>query len=196
MALTQAQLYTRFKTHLRAESATPTPVDINDASITEFANGRTGDVIKLIKDSVHFPSLQNIDTSLTFASGYATLPADYMLATALKVTTTSPVVSKKDCRLTFDHTEFARWDSSNFLLTPSQERPVALVADKVYIKPTTLTTGYFDYIEKHPTISGTQGTVFDDIGDSVLIDLILADYYGFIEEDGLQEKHLKLAGVI
>jgi hypothetical protein len=176
--------------------ATPAVNDLHNTSITEFANQHTADVIRILKDVVHYPSLHNIDTALTFASGYASLPSDYLLATAVKVTTTSPAVTKKRCRLFFKHQDFARMDSSNFILTPNQERPVALVADKIYIKPTTLTAGFLDYIEKHPTISGSQGTVFDVMGDNILVNLILASYYGFIEEEGLQEKHLKLAGAI
>lgn len=196
MALSRADLRTRFKTHIRAEMGTPAVNDIDDNSIDEFAQQHCADVISML-DPTHYSALIVPDSSLTFASGYEDLPSDYELALAVKLATTSPSVTKRNCELLFDPQEFARRDSSNFVLTPDQDHPVALVAnDRVYIKPTTLTTGYLDYAKTHPTLGDSQGTEFSSAGDSVLINLMLASYYTFLEEDELQEKHLKLAGAI
>jgi len=187
--------------------STPSVNDIADASITEFAKQRTGDVIDILTDyrlpnelrnrraAEHFPSLINVDTSLTFSSGAAALPSGYQTALSVKVNTVTPAVTKRFCRLLFDASEFARWDSSNFVYTPDQERPIAYAGDQIYIKPSTLTAGFIDFVETHPTISGSQGTVFSPLGDNILIDLILADYYAFIEEADLMNLHLKSAEV-
>ena len=106
------------------------------------------------------------------------------------------MLSKKKCRLTLDPNIFATWDGGNFVLTPSQYQPIALVAgDKVFIKPT-LSTGYLDYVKKHPTIGASQGSLFSPTGDNILVNLILADYYSHIQEPELQAAKLKLAGAI
>jgi len=177
--------------------STPAVNDLQDSSIDEFAQQHCTDVIQILKDPLHYSALVVTDSSLTFSSGAEDLPSDYELALAVKVETTSPSVSKRNCELLFDPQEFAKRDSSNFVLTPDQDHPAVLVANgKAYIKPTTLTTGYLDYVKTHPTLGASQGTVFSSVGDNVLIDLILASYYGFIEEFELQATHLKLAGAI
>ena len=174
--------------------------DIHDDSIDGFAQKRTADVINIIaypelpeeernaRAVEHFPELIVTDGSLTFSSGSASIPSTCVTPLTLKVTTTSPSVTKKYARLLMDPDEFARWDSSNFVYTPNQERPVALYSDKVYIKPSTLTAGYLDYVKEHPAISG--GTKFSPKGDNILIHLILSDYYTFIEEYDLANLHL------
>lgn len=71
---------------------------------------------------------------------------------------------------------------------------------KLYIKPTSHSTAYLDYAKQHPTISGSQDTVFSEIGDDVLIELFMAQYYTF-KADGdsdsvlaaLSQKHLNKA---
>jgi hypothetical protein len=73
------------------------------------------------------------------------------------------------------------------------ERPIVLAADTIRVKPATITAGTIDYLKLHPTISGSQGTVFSQIGDDMLIHLIMSDYYSFIEEPELMATHLKLA---
>lgn len=197
MSLTRAEIRTRVKTHLRAEMSTPAVNDFNDNSIDEFAQQHCADVIHILNDPSHYPSLIVIDSSLTFSSGTASLPSDYELATSVKVTTTDPAVTKRDCKLLFNPADFSKLDSFNFILTPDQDHPVVLVANgNAYVRPTSITAGYLDYVKEHPTLSATQGTVFDSIGDNVLINLILASYYGFIEEFELQANHLKLAGAI
>ena len=196
MALSLANIRTRVKTHIRAEMATPAVNDLNNASIDGWANEHCTDVIRILKDPVHFSSLIVPDTSITFSSGYASLPTGYELALAVKVATTTPTVTKRNCELLFDPQEFAKRDSSNFILTPDNDHPVVLIANaRAYIKPTALTTGYLDYVKKHPTITTSQDTLFDSMGDKVLIDLILSSYYGFLEEYELQANHQKLAGV-
>jgi len=192
--MTLAELQTRVKTHIRAELSTPAVNDLNDNSIAEFANEHTGDVISLL-DTSHYSELIEVDYSLTFASGYEDLPSNYQKAIAVKVTTTDPAVTKKDCRLFFDPAKFSRLDSSNFVITPTQRQPVALVAeDKVFVKPDTLTTGFLDYVKEHPTITSTQGTLFSPQGDNILVRFVLYDYYIFLEEPDLAAAQLKLIG--
>ena len=197
--MTRAALLARVKTHIRAELASGDLAvnDIHNDSIYEFAQQHCTDVIHILKDTSHFSALVEVDTSFDFSTGSKALPSDYELALAVKVTTTSPSVTKRNCELLFNPAEFAKRDSANFVLTPDQDHPVVLIADdKAYIKPTTLTTGYLDYVKTHPTLGSSQGTEFDSMGDNVLVNLVLASYYGFLEEFDLQANHLKLAGAV
>lgn len=95
-------------------------------------------------------------------------------------------VSERLVRLYTDPAEFARFDSSNFFLTPNVAFPVGLIADKVYVKPTSITSGKFTYVKSHPTITAGQDTVFDDVADNLLILHILKEYYAFIEAPDLK----------
>lgn len=194
--MTLAQIRTRVKTHIRAEMSTPAVNDIDDASIDEFANEHTGDVVNLL-DPTHYPDLVIIDSSLIFAVGEYALPADYEKGIAVKVNTVSPAITKKSCRLFFDPSAYAKMDSSNFVNTPSQKQPVSLIAEgKVYIKPSALNSaaGHLDYIKKHPTITVSQDTLFSDSGDNMLVRFILADYYNFLEMPDLAAIQLNLIG--
>jgi hypothetical protein len=161
--------------------------------INTLADTRLPREARAERASEHFPSLIARDTALVFASGYASLPTAYLTALSVRATTTSPAVTDRYCRLLFDDDEFSRWDSSNFVYTPNQERPIALAADKIYIKPTALTAGKIDYIKTHPTFGASQATVFSPTGDNVLIELVLYNYYNFIEEFDLASLHLNKA---
>ncbi len=179
MSITRAVLYTRVKTRIRADLATPTVDDLDDNSITTWANEKLAQVIEMLKDPIHFTALVAIGTnlgSLTLFAGkkYAALPSSYLRAVAVKVGST-----RRKCRLYFDPVEFSRFDSSNFVLTPNDNYPVALAADKIYVIPTSITTAYIDYIKSHPDLSGSQGTLFDGLGDEVLTLLVTAEYYKF-----------------
>jgi len=191
--MTQAEILTRVKTQIRAEMGTPSVSDLHATTISQWATEELYNVILILKDSRHFPSLVAIDTSLTFTSGSAALPSGFWWPSTvkqqegmkdlltLKVTANS-VTKRYTPLLTPD--EYARLDSSNFVLTPSTKFPIGMIADKVYVKPTTITAGYIDYITTHQAIA--SGTEFDEVGDNVLISLILARYYEYRELPDLQ----------
>lgn len=177
--MTRANLVTRVKTRIRADLATPTVDDLDDNSIYTWANEKLALVVEMLKDPIHYPALVVIGTnlgSLTLYGGkkYAALPSNYLRAVAVKVGS-----SRRKCRLYFDPVEFARYDSSNFVLTPDSDYPLALAADKIYVLPTSTTAAYLDYIKKHPDLSGSVGTSFDGLGDEVLTLLVVAEYYKF-----------------
>jgi len=201
--MTLAELELRVKTQLRAEMGTPALNNLHDDSIKQWANEEVYNVIIMLGDPQHFPSLNAIDTSLTFSSGKADLPSDFWLPKneaktekyiedfiSLKVTANS--VTKRNVVL-LSPGEFARQDSSNFVLTPTTIFPAGMIADQVYIKPTSITAGYLDFITTHQTISDSLGTEFDELGDNVLVRLVMARFYEFREFPDLQGQALSFA---
>jgi len=198
--MTLAELRTRVKTQLRAEMSTPSVSDLDDNSIEQWGDEELINVILILKDSRHFPALVSIDHSLTFTSGSVALPSDFWwpksanqqesMKDLLSLKVTANAVTKR--RATpLTPSEFAGFDSSNFVLTPSTKFPVWMIADQIYVKPTTITAGYLDYIVEHQAIS--SGTQFDAVGDNVLVQLVMARYYDFRELPDLQAQALKRA---
>jgi len=201
--MTLAELELRVKTQLRAEMGTPALNNLHDDSIKQWANEEVYNAIILLGNPLHFPELNVIDQSVTFSSGSATLPSDFWFPkseskqqsyikdlVSLKVTANS-VTYRRVVLLT--PAEFARQDSSNFVLTPTTIFPAGMIADKVYIKPTSITAGFLDYIQTHQTISDSLGTQLDEHGDNVLVRLVMARFYEFREFPDLQANALKVA---
>jgi len=196
LAITLTNIKTRFKTRVRADLAAASLAvsDIHDDSITQWANEETATVIHALKEPyLHFLELIVPDGAITFSSGSSAYPsANHQRTISVKVTSSyldkdgdTITLTDRRARLTYDNDEFNRFDSSNFLTTPTGKRPMVLVANKLYVKPTTITAGKITYIDSHPLITGDQDTVFDDVGDNLLILLIIRRYYQFIEEEGL-----------
>lgn len=194
MAIAYTEIRQRVQRRIRADLATASLAvnDLHTDAIDGWANEHTADVINILQDPMHFPSLLVVDGALTFTSGSVAFPSLYQRHVALKVTSTytdkdGSTVTSTDRRAQIFTApdEFAKYDSSNFLLTPTGRWPIALVADKVYVKPTSITAGKFTYIKSHPTIGASQATVFDDTGDNLLVLLILKEYYTYLEEDGV-----------
>lgn len=194
MAISRTTIRERVRRRIRADLATAslsTPRFHNDA-IDGYAQEATAEVTRLLAnpqvfDAVHFPSLVVIDGAKTFSSGSAALPTAYQWWVSLKVTSTyidkngdTQILTDRRCRITTDPDEFHRLDSSNFLTTPDGRRPVALVADTVKIKPTSITAGKFTYVKTHPALS-TNNTAYDDLGDNLLILHVIREYYRFRE---------------
>lgn len=160
-------------------------------------------------------ALKVVDANLSFSGGQATLPTDFGMAIAVKANVGG--VSKKKCILTTDPQIFAQLDSANFLTTPTNEFPFVLIADgkaylksalggsitgyldyirkppfamaangNLYVKPTSHTTSKLDYVKNHPAVSG--GTKFSELGDEILVELIVAEVFGFLELPDLTAK--------
>ncbi len=202
--MTLAEIETRVKTQIRAEESSPSLNNLHDNSIAQWANEEVFNVILLLGNPLHFPALVTIDKSLTFSSGIAILPGDFWFpetkeqqeafisSSLLSLKVTANSVTKRNVTIKTPN-EFARQDSSNFVLTPTTVFPCGMIADKVHIKPTSITQGYLDYIEKHDTIDDSNGTQIDELGDNVLIQKILARYYDFRELPDLESKSLAMA---
>ena len=181
MAISLATLKTRVKTRIRADLATPAVNNLDDKSIETWANEYKSVVIQILRDPRHFNKLIVFDSTLTISNGKAALPADYEMAVAVKVKTTTE--AKRQAILTFDPQEFNSFDNSNFVTKVTEKFPLALVANgNLYVKPDSITNAYMDYIKRHPTISDSQGTLWNDIADNVLTELIVASYFSFLEE--------------
>ena len=199
--MTLANLKIAVKTQIRAElaSGSLSVSDIHDDSISQWAGEEIYNVI-LMLGKTHYPALNVIDGSLTFSSGSVALPNDFwwpanaenqsIVRDMLSLKLTIATITKKRVRLVSSR-EFARYDDSNFALTPSLSFPIGMIADKIYIKPTTPIAGYFDYIKTHQAIA--SGTQFDEIGDNVLVRKILARYFEFNELHDLQIQSLNIA---
>ena len=189
--MTLAELKLRVKTRVRADLATPAVNDLDDASITTWANEFTVDVIKTLGDAKHFTALVVTDSSVAFAAGSVAFPDNYQRYVSLKVDSTyndysgSPIsLSDRHAQITEDPGLFNRMDGSNFVSTVTGRNPLAFVSDKLYIKPTSITAGKLTFIKSHPEITSSVGTSFDDVGDNLLVLFILKAYYSFIEEAG------------
>lgn len=160
--------------------------------IDNIAQEETAFVTRLLAmrepfDATHFPSLVAVDTALTFSSGSAALPSGYQWFVSVKVTSTytdkdgdTQTLTDRRARITTDPGDFDRLDSSNFLTTPDGRRPVVLIADTVKVKPTSITAGKITYVKTHPALS-SNNTVFDDLGDNLLILHVIKEYYRFRE---------------
>ena len=197
--MTLANLRIRVKTQLRAElaAASLSVSDLHNDSIDQWANEELINVILILRDSRHFTALVIIDSSITFASGSVALPSNFWWPNTakqqegikdlltLKVTANSVTYRHAPLKTP---SEFAMFDSSNFVLTPNSSFPVGMIADKVYIKPTNLTAGFLDYIKTHQDIA--SGTQFDAVGDNVLIALVMSRYYEYREFPELQAQVL------
>lgn len=186
MATSLATLQTRVKTRIRADLATPKVDNLDDTSIKTWANEKTSVVVHILQRPEHFQALHVIEKSIAISSGSGNLPSDYELATAVFVKTTN--LAKRKARL-LDVPDIELFDESNFITTPTETFPIAYVANgKLYVKPSSITQAYLNYIKKHPTIDNSNGTVWDELADQVLLELIMAEYYSFLEEFDLAAK--------
>ena len=190
MAISRAEILKRVQRRVNADLAELSLAinDVHEESIYGWANEFTTTVIDLIKDPIHFPSLNVTGEALTFTTGVEDLPNNFQLPRTVKVSASyydlsgdEVSVTSRKAQIYTDPNDFDRFDSSSFVLTPSGKRPVVLITDKIYVKPTTITSGTIDYIKSHPTIDGSSGSLFDDKGDTALILFILEAYYDFIE---------------
>ena len=191
MPIAIAAIRTRVRTRWAANLATPAYAPIHETSITTWADEAAATIIHKI-DPVHLQALHTIDETISLTAGSGNLPSDFERHLAVKCVVGSNNIK---AQVYLDPEEFARWDSGNFIMTPTTRKPVALIAGgTLKAKPTSITTAYLDYLKAHPAIA-SNNTLFDAFGDEVLINLIVAKGYGFLEEYELQAAALKEAGV-
>ena len=186
MAMTYTTLKTRLKTRLRADLAVPAVANLNDASIATWANEKSTEVIYLLKDKnpYELQALTTYNATLTFNAGMAPLSGSGgTIPLALRVDTSLTKV-----KLLSSADEFAAFDGSNFMNTPTARFPVGFFSKtNVYVKPTAIdsgsdfTSGRWDYIDQPPEIAA-NGTFYGRLGDQILLELIAQQYFIFLEE--------------
>jgi hypothetical protein len=182
MSISISTIRTKVFTRLAAELAVPLYSKINNASITTWADELTALVTQyLLKQGNHgeIQQFKVIGTVITITAGQGNLPAGYEQHLGAKVSVDGNY--KNLHKLFDDPVDFARWDSSNFILTPTNRKPVGLIAsNKIYIKPTSIVVAYLDYLKIHPTLA-SNNTLYGEIGDTILVGLIVARCFDFLE---------------
>jgi len=194
MSINLATINSRVYARLAADLSSPSYSKIHANSIATFANELTAKVIWFFvekKDLAPIQALLVIDESVSLTAGIGTLPTDYEAPGGVKVSS-----SKLRAKLYATAEAFNMWDSSNFIVTPTTRKPIAFVANgKLYVKPTSYTVAYLDYIKTHPTLTGAVTTSFSTVGDTILVSLIVARCFDFLEEYELANTARFEAGV-
>lgn len=172
------------KTRLRADIAPAVIANIDDTSFKTWANEKTGEVIYLLKDSKRFELVDLItyNATLSFTAGTAGVPSQAGSAVlALRVDASNTEVK------ILSPEEFSKFDSSNFMSTPTKRFPVGMIAkSSIYVKPTAIdsgtnfTVGKLDYIDIHGDV--TNGINFRQLGYQILIELVAQQAFTFLEE--------------
>ena len=176
MSMTLANLQYAVKSRLAPDESSPAYTALHNDNITRWANEKTSEVI-LALEPQHYQALIDDGAALSFSlSGLdrkAALPSDYLKYVSIRVTIGTGL---KDC-FVFEHPkEYNRYDSRNFVLTPVTTKPIAKIMDGyIYVRPNTVTAGDIDYVKNHPTLSGSQDTLFSSVGDDLLIKLIVEE---------------------
>lgn len=181
MSMSKDEMTQRVYSRLAADLSNPTYTDIHVDNLYRWANEEVNKVInKLDKD--HYHDLITLGLSLTNEGGGSfTLPSLFLKPLAVTVTT-----NRIACELLKDAEEFKMWDSRNFILTPSLRKPIAFIGDTVYVKPTSVTVCYLDFISEHPDISSMPAdTSLSAMGDTMLVNLLVARCFAFLEEPEL-----------
>jgi hypothetical protein len=176
MSMTLANIKLAVYSRLNPEGGTPAYTALNEGNITRWAQEKCSEVIRTL-DPSQYQALVITSSALTFSTSgsdaRATLPTSPAIikAVSLKVGSTS-----KRCVIYENPEDYARWDSGNFVYTPTSSKPVAKIANGyVYVRPNTITTGVLEYVKVHPTLGASQDTVFTPIGDNLLIELVVAE---------------------
>ena len=194
MSINLAAINSRVYARLAADMSSPTYSKIHANNIATFANELTAKVIWFFvekKDLAPIQALLAIDESIALTTGIGALPTDYEAPAGVKVSS-----SKLRAKLYLTADAFNLWDSSNFIVTPTTRKPIAFVADgNLYVKPTSYTVAYLDYIKTHPTLTGAVTTSFSTVGDTILVSLIVARCFDFLEEYELANTARFEAGV-
>lgn len=176
--MTVTELTTFVLARLESETSSPTFNSINSDQWTRWADDKIPGIVQYFIEQKRFDIIEPLlalDTAVTISSGSGPLSGitDFGQAIAFKVTS-----AKIECRLLTDPSEFAKWDSSSFLTTPREERPIAIImSDKVHIKPSSVSNpsdplGYLDYVKIHPSLTGSQETLFKTPADELLVEQV------------------------
>jgi len=182
VATTLAILEQRLISRLRPDKTAPAITDVDNLTtevVQLWANELSIEVIKRVSDPKELQALIVLDGSITLTAGVGDLPSDYGYYRALKgEITVNATTVKRPAKIYDDPAEFAKFDGNSFATSPPEEYPQALIfGDDVSLNPASITTAYLDYYKVHPTISSSQGTVWSDYADNVLLEMLIAKYY-------------------
>jgi hypothetical protein len=182
MSMTLAALQAAVLRRLDPEGSTPSYSAVHNDTIKQIAQEKTDEVI-LALEPQHYQALIEDGSTLTFttsgANAVSALPSDYVKYVSVRVTISSIL---KRCFVFDNPDEYNRYDSRNFILTPVDEKPICKIMDGfVYVRPNDITSGDMDYVKEHPTLSGSQDTVFDSVGDTMLIKLTTEEIMKILE---------------
>jgi len=176
----QSAVYNR----LRADLASPgvSDIDLGANSIQTWTNEVSPRVSEMLRGKPeHLLGLQT-SSSLLITGNIAILPSDFHFVQdgGLRIVTAGG--STYGVReIAYDAKRFFQLDGSNFLLTPQTKEPVALIATGyIWFKPETgFASCLLTYTKYHPTISSVQNTLWSDLADKILIELVAAKYYEY-----------------
>lgn len=183
--MTLAELTTAIYSRLAAELASPVYTPVNEDNIILWINEKLDEVPRIVKDSSVFHQLLVYNSDLTISGGSVNLPSDFNIHEAVRFGTKNAIILES-------LESFSKWDSGNFVMTPSLLFPVAvIVSNAIKVKPTTITSGKLDYVKKHPTVDSGNGTLFNQRGDNVLIQLVLSMVYQSLEKPELAKLALE-----
>jgi len=193
MSLSVANFTDRLARSIRADLASPgaSNIGLDTGTVTAWLNEEWPKALQFLldggkKDTIHelFKPAYTININ---ASTLATLPSDYFKWENISVNTVNTKHNAKQC-LVFDNAvDFKRFNSSNWLTSPQDNRPVARIADgTIYVYPASTYASkylFLDYYANHPTFSGSQDSEFGALGDKVLLELLKARYFAWKGDD-------------
>ncbi len=183
MAASLATLESRIASRLRPDDTTPTISDVDNLTtevVQLWANELSIDVIKrLVLKPIEIQALTVLDKLVALTSGSGSLPTDFAYPSAVKCEVTiDDSAVRRNAQVYTDPREFAGFDGLSFATTALVHYPQSLIAaGKLSVKPTSITKAYVDYYKKHPAISSSQATLWSDLADNVLLELLVAKYY-------------------
>lgn len=198
MSVNLLTLEKRLISRLRPDKTSPVISDVDNLTteaVQLWANELSIEVIKRIADPKELQALVVLNAEITLSSGVGNLPDGYAYYLALKCEiTVNSTEKKRPARIFDDPSDFSRFDYVSFATTPPTEYPQALIAQgKASVKPETITKAFLDYYKVHPTISSDQGTVWSQLADNVLLELLIAKYYESHDDVERQNEALKKA---
>jgi len=190
MSITISTIRSRVLTKLAAELSSPSYEDIHQNSIDTWADEAAAMVIHNLPEE-HLSRLKVVDQVVNLSSGSGSITS-YNVERPIAVKVGS---SKINTNMYLDPADFNRWDSSNFILTPTTRAPVSLVANgNIYVKPTSYSIAYFDYFRQQPGLA-SNSTYFSSAGDTMLVNIVASMAFGYLEEYDLEKAYLIKAGV-
>ena len=197
--MTLAKILTEVKTFIHPEATSPAFTDVAETSVISFINQVIPEVIHMLKDPIHFPglavdgeavTLDDIPTKGIVHKQLSLLAYKFLRPVTLRIVDDDGVY--RSAKQIIDPEEFYSYDESNFLSTVDDKEPIFCITGGALVAKPRKTGGrasYFSYISKHTAVeSDSTESPFDDIGDRIMMKLIIAKYYEAVtEEDQLAQ---------
>lgn len=185
MSITLANFKLAVYSRLAADEASPAYAALNEGNITRWANEKISRVVNTLEDNIHYQALIVKGSALVISSGYASLPADFLLGQNRKDLALVLGSADKHAEIYLVPDDFDRWDSSTWLTTPTTDFPVGLIANgRIYVKPTSYASGKLDYVKKPTFSSASDTTGLSDLADDLLINEVVKEAKTWLENYG------------